>query len=102
MMLKVWPPRTPGLLLCACGVDRIDDGGIRGHIPDNDLENWGRPQFLVIHAAVILGPQFLVSRIFELSLDNLDGFHTRKPLTELDLAEKGPVLLNSEGFSAIN
>ena len=75
MMLKVWPPRTPGLLLCACGVDRVDDGGIRGHIPDNDLENWGRPQFLV-------------SRIFELSLDNLYGFHTRKPLTELDLAEK--------------
>jgi len=69
---------------------------------DNDLENWGRPQFLVIHAAVILGSPFLVSRIFELSLNNLDGFHTRKSRTELDLAEKGTVLLNSEGFSAIN
>ena len=102
MMLKVWPPQTPGLLLCACGVDRVDDGGIRGHIPDNDLENWGRPQFLVIHAAVIFSSPFLVSRIFEFSLGDLAGFHTRKPLTELDLAEKGPVLLNSEGFSAIN
>ena len=86
MMLKVWPPQTPGLLLCACGVDRVDDGGIRGHIPDNDLENWGRPQFLVIHAAVIFSSPFLVSRIFEFSLGDLAGFHTRKPLTELDWA----------------
>ena len=36
-------------------------------------------------------------------LGGLDGPKTaRKPLPELNLARKEPVLLNSEGFSAIN